>query len=78
MMVTIGVARILIGGGQNHKLHAMTSSQIFKTGTFFGQKYRRMEDPKPCLLLTINQDFAKGRGNLIVKRCNCLTWRRVE
>ena len=35
-----------------------------------GQRYCGMEDPKPCLLLAINQDFAKGRGKLIVKRCN--------
>ena len=43
-----------------------------------GQKYREMEDPTPCLLLAINQDFAKGRGKLIVKRRSCLTGRRVE
>ena len=43
---SIGVARILIGGGPNHKSHAMTSSEIFKKGTFVGQRYRRMEDLK--------------------------------
>ena len=32
-----------------------------------GQRYRRMEDPKPCLLLAINQDFAKGRAKLIIE-----------
>ena len=31
----IGVAKIFDwGGGPNHKSHAMTSSKIFKTGTF--------------------------------------------
>ena len=30
----IGVARIFDGGGPNHKSHAMTSSEIFKKGTF--------------------------------------------
>ena len=48
ILSSIGVARvILIGRGPNHKSHAMTSSEIFKKGTFFGQRYRRMEDLKP-------------------------------
>ena len=35
----IGVARIFDwGGGPNHKSHAMTSSEIFKKGTFCGAK----------------------------------------
>ena len=33
----IGVARIFDWGGPNHKTHAMTSSEIFKKGTFFGK-----------------------------------------
>ena len=32
-----------------------------------GQSYGGMEDLKPCLLLTINRDFARGRGKLIKK-----------
>ena len=35
----IGVARIFdLGGGPNHKPHAMTSSKIFKRGTFSGTR----------------------------------------
>ena len=30
----IGVAKIFDWGGPHHKSHAMTSSKIFKTGTF--------------------------------------------
>ena len=30
------------------------------------------------MLLANNQDFAKGRDNLIVKKCKCLAGRRVE
>ena len=37
-MHTIGVARIFDwGGGPNHKSHAMTSSEIFKKGTFYSR-----------------------------------------
>ena len=34
----IGLARIFDWGGPNHKSHAMTSSEIFKKGTFCGAK----------------------------------------
>ena len=34
----IGVARIFDWGGPNHKLYAMTSSEIFRKGTFCGAK----------------------------------------
>ena len=34
----IGVARIFDWGGSNHKSHAMTSSKIFKRGTFWRAK----------------------------------------
>ena len=43
----IGVARIFDWGGAHHKLHAMTSSEIFERITFVGQRYRRMENQKP-------------------------------
>ena len=58
-IVPIGVARIFDWGGANQKSSAMTSSQIFEKGSFFGQRYCRMEDQKPGL--TLNQNFAKGR-----------------
>ena len=46
-----------------------------KEELFVGQRYLRMKDPKPCLLLAISQDFAKEkRLKLIVKRYDCLTW----
>ena len=35
---SIGVARIFGWGGRSHKSHAMTSSEIFKKGTFCGAK----------------------------------------
>ena len=34
----IGVARIFDWGGPNHKSPAMTSSEIFKRGSFYGAK----------------------------------------
>ena len=34
----LGVARIFDWGGPNYKSHAMTSSKIFKRGTFRGTK----------------------------------------
>ena len=39
----------------------MTSAEIFKTGIFYGQRNRRMEDQKPWLDLALKEDFAKGR-----------------
>ena len=38
VLLRIGVARIFDCGGPNHKSHAMTSSEIFKKGTFCGAK----------------------------------------
>ena len=35
---SIGVAGIFDWGGPNHKSHAMTSSEIFKKGSFCGAK----------------------------------------
>ena len=35
---SIGVARIFDWGGPNHKLPTMTSSEVFKKGTFCGAK----------------------------------------
>ena len=40
----IGVVKILIGGGPNHKSHAMTSPETSKEEFLWGQKYRRMEN----------------------------------
>ena len=50
------------GGGANQKSHAMKSSEIFERGMFVGQRYRRMEDPKPWPGLALNREFSKGRG----------------
>ena len=62
-------------GGANHKLHAMTPSKIFKRGTFFGERYRRMEDQKPWPGLALKQGFAKGRGlKPTVEKRKCLIW----
>ena len=74
---TIGVAKIFDWGGANHKLHAMTSSEIFERRTFPGAKIFRMEDQKPGLaldhVLAFNQDFAKERGlKPKVKKRKCL------
>ena len=38
LLLTIGVARILGWRGPNHKSHAMTSSEIFKSENFCGTK----------------------------------------
>ena len=38
MALIIGVARILVGRGPNHKSHGMTSSKFFNRGTFCGAK----------------------------------------
>ena len=36
-----------LGEGENHKLHAMTSSEMFEKRNFLGQRYRKMEEQKP-------------------------------
>ena len=35
-----------VGGGANHKSHALTSSETLKEEFLRGQRYRRMEDQK--------------------------------
>ena len=46
-----------------------------KEKLFAGQKYRRMEDKKPKSGLTLNQDFAKGRGlKAKVNKWKLLNW----
>ena len=44
--LNIDVTRIFDWEGPNHKLHAMTLSEIFERGYFVGQRYRRIEDQK--------------------------------
>ena len=40
---TLAQPGFLIGGGPNHKSHAMTSSEIFEKGTFCGAKISQNE-----------------------------------
>ena len=58
-----GVAKVFDWGDgrANHNSHAMTSSEIFKRVTFYGERYRRKKDYKPWPGLTLKQDFAKER-----------------
>ena len=63
LLTFIGVARIFDWVGPNHRSYAMTSSEIFKRGTFW-------KNLKPWPVLALNQDFVKGRElTLIVKTC---------
>ena len=64
----IGVAGIFDWGGggggrgANHKSPIITSSKIFKKGTFYGKKYRRMENEKRWPGLAFKKNFAKEYG----------------
>ena len=71
----ISVARIFDwGGGQTTNHNAMTSSKIFKKGTFCGGKDIVEWKIWSRGLLSLNQDFGKGRGwKLTVKKRKCLT-----
>ena len=61
-VVIIFVTRILYWRGAQTANHMQCRHQKFsKEELFVGQRYRRMEDQKPWLVLALNQDFAKRR-----------------
>ena len=63
----------LIGGGLNHKSHAMTSLKFFQTGIFCGTKISkgRRSEIVACRQVT---GFCKGRGiKLILEKRKYLT-----
>ena len=58
----IGVARIFDWGGANHKLHAMTSSEIFKRETFCGTKISLNERSKTVAFWCSTRISVKEEG----------------
>ena len=58
----IGVARIFDWGGPNHKSHAMTSSKIFKKGTFCGAKIAKNGGSQAVAWWHVTRILVKGEG----------------
>ena len=59
----IGVAWIFDWGrGPKHKSLAMPSSESFKKGPFYGQRYCRMKNQKPWPVLALSRILQKKEG----------------